>query len=138
MNKLIVTLEDIINRFPTNIGDNHLIYGIPKGGWNIAYLMAEKGYGEVTYDLEKATLVVDDIVDSGITKDRVMKKANAIFFAPYNKFDEPELGWIVFPWDTDEEASIEDAIVRQLQYLGVEVNKDNIKNYYNKMKEFRA
>lgn len=127
MKKEQVNISDIINKIPSNLGQGHKIYGIPKGGWNIANLLEKQGYGLIEYDVTKATLIVDDIVDSGATKERYQQlNAKADFFAPYDKTIEPNLPWIVFPWEAGQEASVEDCVVRQLQYLGEDINREGL------------
>lgn len=127
MEKLNVTLNDIIKKIPKNLGLDNRIFGIPKGGWNIANLLEKQGYGIVVYDLEQATLIVDDILDSGRTKQRYSDlNKNANFWAPYDKTKEPNLPWIVFPWEHDHIDSIEDSIVRKLQYIGEDVTREGL------------
>lgn len=131
-----ITQLDIRNAIKeSSLTKGHLIYGIPTGGWHIAYILERMGYGEVVYDIDEATLVVDDLVDSGRTRDQYMKGRNCEFFVPFDKIKNPELGWLVFDWENDAEKSIEDAVVRQLQFLGIEVNEDNIEKFTRKVKE---
>lgn len=127
MKKENVSIEDITSKIPSDLGGGHKIYGIPKGGLNIAYLLEKLGYGDIVYNVEKATLIVDDIVDSGITKLRYQKKnPKAAFFAPYDKTKNPSLPWVVFPWEGSDVSSIEDCVVRQLQYLGEDITREGL------------
>jgi len=127
MKKENVSIEDITSKIPSNLGRGHKIYGIPKGGWNIAHLLEKLGHGNIEYDIEKATLIVDDIVDSGTTKLRYQKKnTKAAFFAPYDKIKNPNTPWVVFPWEGGNESSIEDCVVRQLQYLGEDITREGL------------
>jgi len=124
IDELMATIE---HRLGAKSRRTEKIFGIPKGGWNIAYLLAASGYGEITYDVREATLIVDDIVDSGRTKDRYRAlNEKAKFFAPFDKTKEPDLPWIVFPWDEGESNSIEDCVVRQLQFMGEDVNREGL------------
>lgn len=102
------------------------IYGVPKGGWNIAYMMQSMGCGVITDNIEEADLIVDDIIDSGGTKEKIQQQSKAEFFAPYDKTQNPNLPWIVFPWEGNEVWSIEDCVVRQLQHIGEDVKREGL------------
>jgi len=95
------------------------IYGVPRGGIPIAYLV--RGYIDnciVTDNPEEADIIVDDIIDSGKTKERY-KKYGKPFFGLIENSNE----WIEFPWETkDQGTPIDDNILRIQQYL--EDNKD--------------
>jgi len=95
------------------------IYGVPRGGIPVAYLV--RGYIDnciITNDPEEADVIIDDIIDSGKTKER-HKKYGKPFFGLIENSNE----WIEFPWETkDQGTPIDDNILRIQQYL--EDNKD--------------
>jgi GTP cyclohydrolase I len=101
----------------TKIGGKKKIYGVPRGGIPAAYLVASCDTSlEVVDDLGMADAVVDDIVDSGATRSKYTGKP---FFALYDKTGEDrDLPWIVFPWEASNDSSINDNIIRLLQYVG--------------------
>lgn len=79
-------------------------------------------------------LVVDDVVDSGKTYQKYHagkfaciheKKGHAgppVHFA----YQREVTDWIVYFWETSEVGSIEDSVVRQLQYMGEDVTREGL------------
>lgn len=96
------------------------VYGVPRGGIPVALALGGWGFTLVDSPAE-AHVIVDDIIDSGATRERYKKDyPNHPFCALVDKTD-PEAGldgWIVFPWEASQEAGIEDAFIRLIQYIG--------------------
>jgi hypothetical protein len=94
------------------------LYPVPRGGIFAAYMImaaARPGVFTIAHKPEDADVVVDDLVDSGATRDRYKGK---YFVSLYNKQKEPLLGWIVFPWEVEAEGDIQDNVRRMLQFIG--------------------
>lgn len=112
----LVMGNDIANHF----GDYRpRLYPVPRGGVAIAYvLLAHFGERFALVDTaDEADAFVDDLVDSGGTRERYAKShPDKPFFAAFTK--QPGTGWLVFPWEETAEKSVEDAFVRLLQYIG--------------------
>lgn len=112
------------------------IYGVPRGGVSVAYLILAKSYNGcvVVADVDEADFIVDDIIDSGATKKRYEESHPAIpFFALIDKTDENciYLGeWVVFPWERSEsdepDETIEGNVTRILQYIGEDVKRGGL------------
>ena len=99
------------------------VYGIPRGGVPAAYALASQFNIEVVDTPEEADFFFDDIIDSGATMEKWSDEyPGKPFFALIDKTDkatkEEYNGWIVFPWENSIEQSIEDSIIRLLQYVG--------------------
>lgn len=99
------------------------IYGIPRGGQIVAVLLSHQtGIKVIEYDkINRDTLVVDDIVDSGKTLESFMRvrkdgsswdrrpHAAALYLCeesiikPHHFAEKkrPEIEWVVFPWEKD-------------------------------------
>src|SRR5690606_10018141 len=92
----------------------------PRGGVPVAYLMDKESF--VVVELPKdADFIVDDIIDGKRTYNRYSNDyPNTPFLSLINKERDNLQGyWIVFPWEnSDPTASIEDSVVRMLQYIG--------------------
>ena len=75
-------------------------------------------------NIDEADIVVDDIIDSGATKERFMQhaKPSAVFIAFYESGEE----WLVFPWEGDEHSSASDIPVRLLQYVGEDPSRGGL------------
>jgi len=97
-------------------------YGVPRGGQVVAGLT-----GQAVDTPEEADYIVDDLIDSGRTKEKWIKKyPNKPFYVLYDKTIEKNLGWLEFPWEESGERDIEDNIVRLLQNYDVEPTEKRI------------
>lgn len=111
------------------------IYGIPRGGVAVSYLIAGLSNGGISVvdSPEDADAFVDDLIDSGATAKQWLEKyPGKEFYAlldksnpssPCNGVDALDVlnaGWLVFPWegDEDKDEGIEENIRRLLQYVG--------------------
>lgn len=92
-------------------------YPVPRGGVPVALALAAMHPLKLVDDPANADIVIDDLIDSGATRDRfghlpfyvlIDKKQDA----PYRN------AWIEFPWEVGSDGGIEDNIVRLLQYVG--------------------
>lgn len=92
------------------------VYPVPRGGIPAALALAQHLDIVLVDDPERATVIVDDLIDTGSTMERFPGKP---FYA---LIDKREWGygedWVVWPWEGDAEGGIEDNIRRLLQYVG--------------------
>lgn len=99
-----------------------VVHPVPRGGVPVAYALARFMPRIVlTGDPADADIFVDDVVDSGSTKDAFcMRYPGRPFFSLINKEDPMFRGkYVVFPWEgATVEASAEDNITRLLQVVG--------------------
>jgi len=105
------------------------IYAVPRGGVPVAYLLQQHFHKAVLVDLpEQADIIVDDLIDSGATMMRVTARAPDVpFFALIDKRLNPDIGWVVFPWEQgDDDASADDIPVRLLQYIGEDSSRGGL------------
>lgn len=113
------------------------IFGIPKGGVPLALRLSQ--LGEIPF-VDQVTgpsiLVVDDICDSGATRLRYRDNDFACIhwaghtdFAP-EWYARPTDGeWIHYWWEGEQgTVSIEDAVVRLLQYIGEDPAREGLKD----------
>ena len=106
----IISWKDIYERIK-KLPTNGKCYGVPRGGQVVAGLT-----GNAVDTPEEADYIVDDLVDSGKTKEKWLKKyPNKPFFVLYDKTVEKNLGWIEFPWEESGERDAEDNVIRILQ-----------------------
>tara|TARA_R110002012_G_scaffold175548_1_gene340406 strand:- start:123 stop:533 length:411 start_codon:yes stop_codon:yes gene_type:complete len=101
------------------------VYGVPRGGLIVAVLVSHKLGIPLITDLKnmygKKFLLVDDIVDTGVTLERYKKLKvcnNAVFVsldyhkqssvAPDYWISEKSDKWIVYPWEQKESLEIQD------------------------------
>lgn len=95
--------------------DTCKIYGVPRGGIPVAYLLSKYIFDScITDNPEEATIIVDDIKDSGDTRIRYVNDYNKPFFTLCTDNSE----WIHFPWEAkDVGAPVMDNILRIEQFL---------------------
>lgn len=98
------------------------VYGIPRGGLVIAVALSNRLKLPLILKAEEiteATLVVDDISDTGKTLAKLemaigFKPRVASVFIEKNTAWMPEfwvsekMGWVVFPWETEESSKYDD------------------------------
>lgn len=116
------------------------IYGIPKNGLIVAYLLSSKlGIPVVSRkDLNfNTTLVVDDLVDSGKTISKFSACDCLVLISKKNKKNlpkhvkyvgrfTPSTKWIDWYWE-NYQRDPEDNVVRILEHLGEDPNRDGLK-----------
>lgn len=127
-------------RIPENWKTDLGIYGVPRGGVPVSYLLLPylnplipKRGVFMTERPEDADIIVDDIIDSGATKqDYEGKYPDKPFFALANHLAAPQVPgqWIVFPWENGKagDESATDIVTRLLQYIGEDPNRPGVKD----------
>jgi len=98
-------------------------YGVPRGD---QYLSS---YLNPVDSPEEADIIIDDLIDSGKTRDTFKEKyPNKPFIALINKQEETEWEgvWIEFPWEQKGEVDVEDHVRRILQYFD-DPNREGLK-----------
>lgn len=120
-----------------------VVAGVPRGGLIPAALVATTLDAQLIDlgDLEEAghdnVLVVDDLVDSGTTAQRLLDQGVRFFDALYRKPHTPATfaasaieydAWLVFPWErAANEQPAEDAVVRLLEAVGEDPNREGLR-----------
>ena len=111
-------------------------YAIPRGGVSALYALKAASYAGISLEtnLSKVDIFIDDIIDSGATRDRYGSMyPDTPFFALIDKTD-PECPykdkWVVFPWeakDEDNAETVEDNVLRILQYVGEDIFREGLR-----------
>ncbi len=111
------------------------LYGVPRGGvpaalavqaaWNAAFGMRCR----LTPDPVAATAIIDDLIDSGTTRERFAEAyPSTPFLALLDKQRGGNDGWIVFPWEGDEQGSSEDIPRRLLQFIEEDPSREGLRD----------
>lgn len=108
------------------------IYGVPRGGIPVAYLLQNHvPHSTIAECPEDADVIVDDILDSGKTRERYNGKP---FYALYGRESHPTASigqhrseWLVFPWEDSVEGSAEDICTRLLQFIGEDPTREGLR-----------
>lgn len=109
------------------------VYGVPRGGVPVA-LVAARLFGlGLAHHPQDADIIVDDIIDSGATRERITKLfPHARFHALVDQRNVPEADreWFVFPWEMQtaagETETVEDNVRRLLQAIGENPKRDGL------------
>lgn len=112
-------------------------YPVPRGGVSAAYLLKALSAEvsnctvQLVSDPKYADVIVDDIVDSGKTKNKYAEGFSDIpFESLVNKITEQNIAkhWVVFPWEneTDSPHTATDIPLRLLQYIGEDVTRGGL------------
>lgn len=139
MEKYFVSLnevEDAVRELSRNIGSRDTIYGIPRGGVPIALMLSCLTTCTLVAQPEQASVIVDDIFDSGRTSERLRTSLGTMYVRSprfYTAFDKrlPEWKdkWLVMPWEVSEQhdQSADDAVVRLLQHIGEDPEREGLR-----------
>lgn len=101
------------------------VFGIPKGGYYIAYLIESMSLGRVVDDPAVADSIVDDIIDSGETVEKWKKRfPHNHIYVPFSKID-PNI-WYVFPWEGHKEIKGREIVTRILEYIGEDPKREGL------------
>jgi GTP cyclohydrolase I len=109
-------------------------YGVPRGGTFVAAMT-----GNAVDSFEEADYLVDDIIDSGKTAKKWVRRTRKPFLSLVSK--DESLGWVEFPWERSEgELPAEENIKRLLQSLGENPEREGLamtpKRYVKFLREF--
>ncbi len=132
---LIVVLAQKIRLWRPSSCDLLKVYPIPRGGIPVAYLLLAYVLSTIVDDPAVADIFVDDLIDSGRTRDRFAKEyPGKPFFALIDKtsripMPEKASGWVTFPWEVTadgKDQSADDIVVRLLQHIGEDPNRGGL------------
>jgi hypothetical protein len=102
------------------------IYPVPRMGIPCTYLVINyiRRKFILTDSIKNCDIIIDDIVDSGATKARMIKlNPRAVFYALFNSKDYPGK-WLSYPIDRGldgKETGIETELLRLSQHTGLEI-----------------
>ena len=120
--------DEIKEKFP-----NKKFWGVPRGGQVIAGIL-----GNAVDSIEECDVIVDDIIDSGRTKEKY-KDYKQPFIPLFDLRKIETNDWLIFPCEKTQ-IDLEDNVVRLLEYFGEDVTRDGLKEtpkrYLNFFKEF--
>lgn len=111
------------------------VYPVPRGGVPVAYALQQFMPIEIVDTPWHADIIVDDLVDSGATRERLRfmtkrEDGEHCFYALIDKTvlpdGHPHKGWIEFPWELNDKAPADDAITRLLQFIGEDVDREGL------------
>ena len=121
--KLNIEWQDIyarVNKIIEKYSFGTKFYGIPRGGQVVAGLT-----GNAVNNIKEADVIIDDIYDSGDTAKKYEKYNLPMEFV-YDKREEPNLPWIVFPWENEFNRGFESDIVRLLERIGEDPKREGL------------
>ena len=96
-------------------------YGVPRGGMCASIVWP----GPIVHDPRDADVILDDIIDSGATRDRYRAEFPLTPFEALVDRASDTPGWYVFPWES--ESGPEDAVVRLLEFVGEDPKREGLR-----------
>lgn len=131
------------------LGPSDRVWGVPRGGIPSSYLVSAVSGARVVNKPENATVIIDDLLDSGSTANRYTAlypnhRFGALFAKDHfttrsyalQRAGQVHFGtavdnqWLVFPWeDADAQGdviSVKDTVTRMLQYIGEDPNREGL------------
>lgn len=139
--KKLVTMAELADEamgLALDLPHNARIWGIPRGGVPAALAVfaasvqrAAKHHApcQIVEHPEQATVLIDDIWDTGDTAKRFQKRYARPVRALFDKRDSRWKGkWLVMPWEVagNEEEGPGDNITRLLQYIGEDPKREGL------------
>lgn len=114
---------EIKHKQPRPTGSVFKVYPVPRGGISAALALSAHLPIFLVEQPHIADIIVDDLIDSGATKERLnVEFPHTPFYALIDKRDtEWGQSWVVFPWEINNDAYVdtaEDNIRRLLQFVG--------------------
>ena len=134
MSKVKITWDQVLERLTKYDYSDNIIYGVPKGGMIASAFLK---HTSTTYDVSKATLILDDLIDSGATRKKYKQMYPLIpFVGLFDKQKENITDWLIFPWESDHpmgEDTVQQNIVRMLQYIGEDPSREGLLDTPNRV-----
>lgn len=115
-----ITWKEVYDRI-NKLDKSKKYYGIPRGGQIIAGLT-----GNAVDNIDDCDVIIDDIYDSGKTAKKWKKVFDKQYVFLYDKRKEPNLPWLKFPWEESYEKDFEDDIIRILERIGENPNREGL------------
>jgi len=108
------------------------LWGVPRGGVAPAAILAGLTFNRVVNTPEEASVIVDDLRDSGATEIRYRERyPDKKFIYLIDKRNPDFAGkWIQFPWEVTEagqEVNDADIVRRLLQYVGEDPEREGLR-----------
>lgn len=116
--------DSIRETFGRKYSPDSKVYGVPRGGYNIALIIEMLGLGYVVDSADQADVIVDDVIESGVTRDQYVDKYGKLFYAVYSKTKSDP--WIIFPWEQSKMEDAKNNVVRMLELIGEDPTREGL------------
>jgi GTP cyclohydrolase I len=113
----------VFERLETIDLDGQRVYGVPMGGLAAAAFLRK---AHVVHDAIAADIILDDIVDSGRTREKYAASYPSIPFSHIYQKPDGDLRWGVFPWEEQHPNKTDDGrdiVLRMLQRIGEDTRR---------------
>ncbi len=102
---------------------NDILYAVPRGGFFVTNFLTQRK----TIDIDKATVIIDDILDSGATRKKyeTMTHADFLVLVDKQKDEHKNKGYIIFPWENNT-LDDHDIVTRMIEAIGESPNREGL------------
>ena len=102
-------------------------FPVPRGGIFAAMAIKSRFHLTMVDSPEDADIIIDDLIDSGLTRDRYVDQYRKPFFVLIDKPYEDLTSFINFPWEVaaNDQGPL-DNVRRILQYIGEDQNREGL------------
>lgn len=101
------------------------VFGVPRGGIPVIYILKSFGRIKIVDDPANADVIIDDIVDSGKTRNHYITQYP---YTPFLALYEHSENWLCFPWEGSATGSADDIPTRFIEYIGEDAGRDGLKD----------
>jgi len=125
MKKTYIPWCEIEKRLEEIDKEGNKVFGVPRGGAVVACLLRN---ATRVMSHKEANIILDDIVDSGETRNEyILKTCGKRFFAVIDKQmveEHKTLPWVVFPWEHENEVEEFDEVLKKTLTRFIEMNEE--------------
>jgi GTP cyclohydrolase I len=127
-------IDHLVDGLASRLPAGSCCWGVPRGGSVVAALLRSNHGITITADWTKATIAVDDIIDSGRTAQQVWKR-QGLRVEPLMVKENTD--WIVFPWEGNElSEDAEHTVTRFLEQIGEDPNRPELEQMPRRVVNF--
>lgn len=119
--------RDIRAAFEDKADNTLAVYAIPRGGVPAALaLLGTNLILNLVDDPAKADFIMDDLIDTGATAQSFAHYGKPLFALIDKRTWGNQHDWIVWPWEGDAPAGIDDHIRRLIQFIGDDPTREGL------------
>ncbi len=123
---LKLSYTDIRKRLDVIVEQGKTYYGVPRGGEIIANMLPPEMLAATP---NEADVILDDLIDSGSTRDTWVEKYGKPFVGLWDKQTDKSIAdkWLQFPWEETSDRDVQDHMARVIQSFD-DINREGLQD----------